>query len=51
MPSKTTYKVGEAFDPTGLKAVLIDVYAAETEISSEITFGITGVKIYTAITL
>lgn len=37
LPAKINYKVGEAFDPTGLVAVLID-NGKETDITNKITF-------------
>lgn len=46
VPDKVTYKVGEAFETAGFKAVYVDVYGNETDISSEITFDVNGVKIY-----
>ena len=46
VPDKITYKVGEAFETKGFKAVSVDVYGNETDISSEITFDVTGTKIY-----
>jgi hypothetical protein len=46
VPDKLTYKVGEAFETKGFKAVWVDVYGNETDISSEITFDVNGTKIY-----
>ncbi len=46
VPDKVTYKVGEAFETKGFKAVWVDVYGTETDISSQITFDVNGTKIY-----
>ncbi len=43
---KITYKVGEAFETEGFKAVWVDTYGNETDISNEITFDVNGTKIY-----
>ena len=46
VPDKVTYKVGDPFETKGFKAVWVDVYGTETDISKEITFDVNGTKIY-----